>query len=71
MTEAQAAGADFEALAKKRSEDSSAERGGDLGSVGRGLFAPAYETAAFALKPGELSAVIETDFGFHVIQRVE
>lgn len=64
-------GADFEALARARSEDSSAERGGDLGSVGRGMFAPAYEAAAFALAPGAVSAVVETDFGFHVIQRVE
>lgn len=69
--EASKAGADFEAIAKKKSEDSSAERGGDLGSVGRGLFAPAYEAAAFALKPGELSAVVESDFGFHIIQRVD
>jgi len=69
--EASKAGADFEALAKKRSEDGSAERGGDLGPVGRGMFAPAYETAAFALGSGELSAVVETDFGFHVIQRVD
>lgn len=69
--EATASGADFAALAKKKSEDSSAERGGDLGEVGRGLFAPAYEAAAFALQPGEVSAVVETDFGFHVIQRVE
>jgi len=65
------AGADFEALAKKQSEDGSAERGGDLGSVGRGLFAPSYESAAFALKPGEVSAVVESDFGFHIIQRIE
>ncbi len=69
--EASAAGADFAALAKKYSEDGSAERGGDLGSVGRGLFAPPFEAAAFALKPGETSAVVETDFGFHVIQRVD
>lgn len=69
--EATKAGADFEALAKKKSEDSSAERGGDLGSVGRGMFAPAYEAAAFALGPGEISAVVESDFGFHVIQRVD
>ncbi|PCC72302.1 peptidyl-prolyl cis-trans isomerase SurA [Nannocystis exedens] len=69
--EASKTGADFEALAKKRSEDSSAERGGDLGAVGRGMFAPAFEAAAFALKPGEVSAVVETDFGFHVIQRVD
>lgn len=69
--EAAAAGADFAALAKKFSEDGSAERGGDLGSVGRGMFAPAFEVAAWALKPGQVSAVVETDFGFHVIQRVE
>lgn len=69
--EASKAGVDFEALAKKRSEDGSAERGGDLGSVGRGMFAPAFEAAAFALKPGELSAVVETEFGYHVIQRVD
>ena len=69
--EVSAAGADFAALAKKYSEDGSSERGGELGSVGRGMFAPAFEAAAFALKPGETSAVVETDFGFHVIQRVE
>jgi len=69
--EATAAGADFAVIARKYSEDGSAERGGDLGSVGRGMFAPAFETAAFALGPGETSAVVETDFGFHVIQRVE
>jgi parvulin-like peptidyl-prolyl isomerase len=69
--EATAAGADFAALAKKYSEDGSSERGGDLGSVGRGMFAPAFEAAAFALKAGETSAVVETDFGFHVIQRVD
>jgi len=69
--EATVAGADFAALAKKYGEDGSAEKGGELGSVGRGMFAPAFETAAFALKPGETSEVVETDFGFHVIQRVE
>jgi len=69
--EATAAGADFAVIAKKYSEDGSADRGGDLGSVGRGMFAPAFESAAFALKPGETSAVVETDFGFHVIQRVD
>ena len=69
--EASAAGADFAVLAKKYSEDGSSEKGGELGSVGRGMFAPAFETAAFALKPGETSAVVETDFGFHVIQRAK
>ncbi len=68
---ASTAGADFAALAMKESEDGSAERGGDLGPVGRGMFAVPYEAAAFSLKPGELSAVVETDFGYHIIQRIE
>jgi parvulin-like peptidyl-prolyl isomerase len=72
LEEAKKPGADFAALAKKYSEDGSAERGGDLGSVGRGMFAPAYEDAAFALKQArDLTAVVETDFGFHIIQRVD
>lgn len=71
LADLQAPGADFEALAKQHSEDGSAERGGDLGSVGRGMFAPPFEAAAFALKPGATSEVVETDFGFHIIQRVE
>lgn len=63
-------GADFAELAKKSSECPSAPEGGDLGFFGRGDMAPQFEEAAFALKPGELSAVVETQFGFHVI-RVE
>ena len=64
--------ADFAELAKKYSEDSSFDRGGDLGSIGRGMFAAPYEDAAFALaKPGDTSAVVETDFGFHVIRRLD
>ncbi len=66
-----AANADFEALARERSEDSSASSGGDLGEVGRGRLAPEYEAAAFELRPGQVSDVIETEFGFHIIQRVE
>jgi peptidyl-prolyl cis-trans isomerase SurA len=61
----------LDALARERSEDGSAQRGGDLGWVGRGHFAPPFEAAAFALAPGQLSDVVETDFGFHVILRVE
>ncbi len=64
-------GESLEALAREHSEDSSAERGGDLGPVGRGLLAPTYEAAAFALESGGISEVVETPFGFHVIQRVE
>lgn len=63
-------GADFATVARERSEDSSAERGGDLGEVGRGLLMPAYEEAAFQLSPGEVSEVVETPFGFHIIERL-
>jgi parvulin-like peptidyl-prolyl isomerase len=65
------AGGDFATLAQEKSEDASSERGGDLGTVGRGLFVPPYETAAFALKAGGISAPVETKYGFHVIKRVE
>jgi len=64
-------GADFAAVAREKSEDSSAERGGDVGVVGRGILAPEYEAAAFAVAAGELTPVVETDFGFHVIERIE
>lgn len=63
-------GGDFADVVKKYSEDASKERGGDLGSPGRGLLAPAFEDALFKLKVGELSTVVETEFGFHVIQRL-
>lgn len=63
-------GADFEALARARSEDGSSERGGDVGTRGRGRMAEAYEMAAYALAEQEISVVVETEFGFHVIQRL-
>jgi peptidyl-prolyl cis-trans isomerase D len=62
-------GADFAALAKKHSADEgTAPKGGDLGFFGRGRMAPTFEEAAFALEAGQLSGVIETPFGFHVIK---
>ena len=65
-------GADFEALAREHSDDpGSASNGGDLGLVVEGRTVPAFEDALFALEPGELSDVVETPFGFHVIQMVE
>ncbi|NOY94201.1 MAG: peptidylprolyl isomerase, partial [Deltaproteobacteria bacterium] len=42
-----------------------------LGSVGRGRLAPEYEAAAFELSPGEVSQVVQTAFGFHIIKRLE
>ena len=62
-------GADFAELAKKNSEDpGSAEKGGELGWIVRGQTVPNFEKAAFSLKPGDLSGVIETEYGFHIIQ---
>lgn len=59
----------FPELAKKNSDDpGSAERGGDLDFFGRGAMVKAFEDAAFALKPGELSGVVESDYGYHIIQ---
>ena len=63
-------GEDFAAVVRDCSNDASKERGGDIGVVGRGMLAPAYEAALFGMKPGERSSVIETDFGFHVVERL-
>jgi parvulin-like peptidyl-prolyl isomerase len=64
-------GADFAELAKAKSEDSSAARGGDIGTQARGLLAPAYENKLFSLEPGGQSQVVETAMGFHIIDRLE
>ena len=65
-------GADFEELAKNSSDDpGSAAAGGDLGFVKRGVFYPEFESAAFKLKEGQLSEVIESPVGFHIIELLE
>lgn len=62
----------FSTLALLYSEDpGSAKKGGELGFHGRGEFAPEFEAAAFALKDGEISEVVETEYGFHIIQMIE
>lgn len=65
-----AGGADFAAVAAKYSDDATAGAGGDLGVIAPGQLVPAFEDAAFALQPGQRSAVVETPYGFHLIERV-
>jgi peptidyl-prolyl cis-trans isomerase C len=65
-------GADFAALAEKHSEDPTATQNrGDLGWFSRGSMVPPFEEAVFAMKPGEVSDVVETQFGYHVIKLLE
>jgi len=65
-------GADFATLATQKSEDAgSATKGGDLGFFSRGRMVPAFEAAAFALEPGQVSEVVETPFGYHIIKLEE
>ena len=66
------AGEDFGALAEQYSEDpGSAASGGDLGFFARGVMVPPFEEAAFGLQPGEVSDVVQSQFGLHVIQVAE
>ncbi len=61
-------GQDFESLARTYSEDPSGPKGGDLGYIRTGQVLKPFEDALFALKPGEISDVVETNVGFHLIK---
>ncbi len=65
------AGEAFEDVAAEFSDDASAARGGDLGTFARGSMVPEFEDAVFALEPGEVSGIVPTRFGFHIIQVVD
>lgn len=72
LQEKATSGADFEELARKHSDDpGSASSGGSLGKFARGQMVKEFSDAAFALPVGGVSDVVESPFGFHVIQRTE
>jgi peptidyl-prolyl cis-trans isomerase SurA len=64
-----ARGDSFEKLAESYSDCPSKARGGDLGTIAQGTMTKRFEDAVFALKPGERSGIVETEFGFHIMER--
>ncbi|GAX26521.1 peptidyl-prolyl cis-trans isomerase NIMA-interacting 1 [Fistulifera solaris] len=61
----------FPEYAKQRSDCSSYQNGGDLGFFGRGTMQKPFEEAAFALEPGQMSGIVSTDSGYHLVYRIE
>ena len=64
-------GEKFSAIAKDVSMCPSKKRGGDLGTFGRGQMVKEFEKAAFALDKGQISGIVKTQFGYHIIKRLE
>lgn len=66
-----ASGESFEDLAREYSDDASGATGGNLGTFGRGVMVPEFEDAVFAMEEGEVSGIIPTRFGFHIVEVLE
>jgi parvulin-like peptidyl-prolyl isomerase len=64
-------GETFAAIAKDVSLCPSGKKGGDLGTFGRNMMVKEFETAAFALEKGQISSPVKTQFGYHIIKRLE
>ncbi len=64
-------GESFSKLAQQYSLDSSRRKGGDLGFFGRGIMVKEFEKAAFSLQKGQVSEIVKTQFGYHIIKRLE
>lgn len=64
-------GESFSKLAQQYSIDVSKKRGGDLGLFGRGVMVKEFEKAAFALEKGQVSDIVKTQFGYHIIKRLD
>lgn len=62
-------GQSFEKLAQDYSNCGSAKQGGSLGEFGKGMMVAPFEKAAFSLNPGEISDIVQTQFGYHIIRR--
>ncbi|MEI7916820.1 MAG: SurA N-terminal domain-containing protein [Methylophilaceae bacterium] len=72
LAEVKKSPAKFAELAKKYSQDpGSAEKGGDLGSFGRGAMVKPFEEAVFSMKPGDVSNLVQSDFGYHIIKLID
>ena len=64
-------GESFAKLAEQYSIDGSRKRGGDLGFFGKGVMVKEFEDAAFKLEKGQTSGIVKTQFGYHIIKRLE